>query len=370
MSDRTADVLVIGAGIAGASVAAELRQRCSVILLEAEKTAGVHSTGRSAASYLPSYGGPIVRALTRASKPLFDQFTAELGFELLTPRPLLWLANDEPSEARLGELLSDNPPLERLEPLDAVGLLAALRADRLTAAAFDPFAMDLDVAALHQAYLSRLKRSGTPMLYGARCDEIRAVGDGWRVTTGETTISVGAVVDAAGAWADEVAALAHVPTAGLQPKLRTVFLSSPRDAPDMTRWPGVVDACERWYFKPEHDLVLASPADETDTEPCDARPDELSIARAIDDINEATTLGLRSVSHSWAGLRTFARNREPVVGAWPGHPTFHFVAGQGGYGIQMAPALAKLAADVVVNEWARDWASVYGVTPADVAPRA
>jgi D-arginine dehydrogenase len=230
--------------------------------------------------------------------------------------------------------------------------------------------MDIDVAALHQAYLSLLTRRGGTIRRRAPVRRIRRLPSGsWQIEAAELLISCDRVVDAAGAWADEVAAAAGVRTVGLQPKRRTIFISPVARPLDMGRWPIIVDACERWYFKPEGaGRVLVSPAEESDCPPSDARPDELAIAATLETVSAVTSLELRSVSHSWAGLRSFVADRMPVVGSWPEHAGFNFLAGQGGYGIQMAPALAVLAADLVVHGEPTAASKDFGVSLAAVAP--
>jgi D-arginine dehydrogenase len=365
----TCDVAVIGAGMAGASVAAEIARERSVIVLEAEPVTGRHSTGRSAASYLPSYGSGAVRALTVASRALYDEMSEIAGVPLLTPRAYLAVAHDAASATAVEALLQQYDHLERVSADQAHALCPALRSDVVTAGALDFSSMDIDVAALHQAYLSLLTRRGGVLHRSAPAQRIRQLPRGsWEVEAPDVLISCDHVVDAAGAWVDEVAVAAGVPPLGIQPKRRTIFLSPASQQVSLATWPIVVDACERWYFKPEGDHVLVSPAEETDCPPSDARPDELAIARAIDAVNAVTTLGLRSVSHSWAGLRSFVSDRMPVVGSWPEYPGFDFLAGQGGYGIQMAPALAALAADQVVHGRLTVASEDFGVSLTDLAP--
>jgi D-arginine dehydrogenase len=322
------DVLVIGGGIAGVSIAYELAAHAGVVLVEAEPELARHTTGRSAAIYAPSYGGPVVRELTVASGPLF-------GDGILTPHPTLWIAVDDEGAEHLGEIEA-----EPITPARAVELCPILRLPR--AAAIDRSAMDIDVMALHARYVRGLKERGGEIRSNTRVTELRRDGDGW-VANG---IHANTVVNAAGAWVDQLAELAGVPTIGLQPKRRTLALVRADADP---AWPLVGDAAERFYFRAESGHLLISPADETPSEPCDAKPADLDVAIAIERINDATTLGLRSVHTAWAGLRSFVADREPVVGAWPDHPGFVFFAGQGGYGIQMAPALARTGADIVLG---------------------
>ncbi|MEU4674419.1 FAD-binding oxidoreductase [Amycolatopsis sp. NPDC023774] len=362
MSDLVSDVVVVGAGMAGASVAAELASRVSVVLVEAEYSPAVHSTGRSAAAFLPSYGGAVVRALTAASRSLYDARSVEYGTELLRSRPLIWVATDPESLRALAHAAKADRELVQLTSAETVAWCPALRADRIIEGALDSAAMDIDVAGLHGTYLGEFKRRNGNLLLDAPVRHVERTGREWRVTAGTQVISCGQVVNAAGAWADEVAKLAGVPTLGLQPKVRSAFVSPTAFSGEISDWPMIFDILERWYFKPEATLILGSPADETDTAPGDARPDELAVARALESINDITTLGLRSVRRAWAGLRSFVADRAPVVGSWAGHEGFHFVAGQGGYGIQMAPALAAIAADAVLEGELSARTAAYGAT--------
>jgi D-arginine dehydrogenase len=337
-----ADVLVLGGGMAGISIAYELAAHARVTLVEAEPTLAVHTTGRSAAIFAPSYGGPVIRVLTAASEPRYRALRTALDTPpLLTPRPVLWLGADEEGAAHLDEL-----SVERISPAQARELCPPLR--EITAVARDDSASDIDVMALHDGYRRGLRERGGTIRAGDRVTGIARDGAGWRVDAG-AVLTADIVVNAAGAWADELAAKAGVPTVGLCPLRRTAAIASgPRPADPS--WPLVADAADRYYFRPEGERLLISPSDETPSEPCDAKPDELDVALAIERINEHTTLGLRRVHAAWAGLRTFAADRNPVVGAWRGHPGFAFFAGQGGYGIQMAPALAALGAALVLGE--------------------
>ncbi|TDV40472.1 NAD(P)/FAD-dependent oxidoreductase [Actinophytocola oryzae] len=322
------DVLVIGGGIAGVSIAYELAADVEVLLVEAEPELALHTTGRSAAIYAPSYGGPVVRALTTASGPLF-------GDGILTPRPTLWIAVDDEGVAELRRLA-----VEPLTTAQAVALCPVLRTP--LAAAVDRSAMDIDVMALHARYVSGLRARGGTIRRNTRVTELHRQGDGWVVDD----IHARTVVDAAGAWVDQVAELAGVPTVGLRPMRRTIALAHATADP---AWPLVTDALDRFYFRAESGHLLVSPGDATPSEPCDAKPDDLDVATAIERVNAVTTLGLRSVHTAWAGLRSFVADGEPLVGAWPDHPGFVFFAGQGGYGIQMAPALARTGADIVLG---------------------
>jgi D-arginine dehydrogenase len=360
------DTIVVGGGIAGASIAYELAADRSVLLLEAEDALARHSTARSAATYVPGHGAAPLRALVAASGPRFARIAAELDAPpLLMPRAVLHVAFDAEGEATLAADLAEQAgepgaPVA-IDPAEAQRLCPVLRAGVVRAAAVVADAADLDAEALHQAYVRGLRLRGGTVRTGAPVTGVERRGDGWRVRAGTETIDVAEVVDAAGAWADVVAGLAGVPRIGLTPYRRTIAVVRVPDpallrGPDGARLPMVVDTPERFYFKQEGDGLLVSPADETPVEPHDVRPDELDVATALERAEEVTGLGLRSVRTAWAGLRSFVPDRLPVVGAWPEHPGFWFCAGQGGSGIETAPALAAFAAAVVTG----------GPLPADV----
>ncbi|HWH27931.1 MAG TPA: FAD-binding oxidoreductase [Mycobacteriales bacterium] len=336
---QTADVVVVGGGMAGVSVAYELAERCSVVLLEAETDMPVHTTGRSAAFYLPAYGNDVVRGLTAASLETFRTLPERVGAPpLLEPRSVLYVADDDAAPHRAHHLAT-----ETVEPISVDGACAEfplLRREAVTAAAIDVSGSDIDVLGLHQGYVRGGRERGVVVLRGARATGLRRTSTSWEVQTSTVTVSAAHVVNAAGAWCDEVAALAGVPQLGLRPLRRSIFVS-PVDAPSgFLRWPLLVDAAERWYAKPEGDALLASPAEEVPHPPGSPQPDMLLIAEAMDRIRAMTTLPLRTVRTQWAGLRTFAPDRTPVVGESEPGSGFWWVAGQGGYGIQLAPALA------------------------------
>ena len=370
----TADVAVVGGGIAGASVAHELAATRSVTLLEAEATLGSHSTARSAATWIPGHGVAAVRALITASGPRFTALAGELDAPpLLAPRPVLWTASDTDGAAALAAQVAEragepDAPVP-VDPDEARRRCPALK--ELRAAALTEVAADVDVAALHHAYVRGLRvRRGT-VRTSAWVVALRRDGAGWRIglANGESLLA-GAIVDAAGAWADGVAVLAGVPALGFTPLRRTIAVARVPDPtrlrpPDGGPLPMACDALDRWYFKADGPHLLVSPADETPTEPGDARPQDLDVALALERVEEATRPGLRSVVTSWAGLRTFVPDRRPVVGALPDHPAFWFVAGQGGSGIETAPALSALAAAVITGSAVPP---DIPLDPADLAP--
>ena len=359
-----ADVAVIGGGMAGMSIAAELAPTHSVIVLEQESQLAHHATGRSAAAFLESYGGPEVRALTRASRPLLE--AAAVDAPLLSARPLLWIAGPG-REPAIAELRRQQPNLRTLTPEEAQGICAAVRTCWVAAAALEPDAQDIDVAGLHQAYVREARRHGVAISRDSRVSGADHDGRVWRLRHAGGTVSAAVVVNAAGAWADRVATLFGARPCGLRPLRRTVVIARAGQRVPAS-WPLVADVDDTFYFRPDGPHVLASPADETPSGPCDARPEEADVARAIERVNLATTLALRSVVTAWAGLRTFAADRVPVTGFDPDVPGLFWLAGQGGYGIQIAPALARLAAGVLRGD-APATPPPGGFTPSALSPR-
>lgn len=351
---------MIGGGIAGVSIGYELAAYRRVTLLETETSLAAHSTGRSAALYLPGHGGPLVRTLINASYPRFTSLAQQLGAPaLLSPRPVLWTAFDDEGDRALHAELAeraDEPDVPvTLSPQEALRRCPALRRDTLRAAAIIETACDLDAMALHQAYVRGLRQRGGEVRVAAPVTELAAVAGGWRVRCGASDVLHATdVVNAAGAWADIIAGLAGVPRLGLRPLRRTIVVARVPDparlrAPNGRPLPMVIEAPEHCYFKPEGPHLLLSPCDETPVEPGDVRPDPLDVASALERVEAVTGLGLRSVHSSWSGLRSFVADRAPVIGSWPQHPGFHFFAGQGGFGIETAPALAALGAAIITG---------------------
>lgn len=334
--------------MAGVSIAYELAATMRVVLIEQENQLAYHTTGRSAAMYLQSYGGPIVRALTKASRQDFDRLQDEFDTpQLLTRKPVLWTTDDK-HYARLQFMLESIDVLRRVDADEALELCPVLRPDRIVAAAEDSTAMAMDVYAIHAAYVTGIRRRGGWIRAPAHLDALAREGSGWRAVVDREALRVDAVVNAAGAWGDLVADLASEPRVGLQPMRRTIF-TSPISALGDTNWPFVCDAAERFYFHAEHDYVLVSPADEIPDLARDVRPKDVDIARTLETVNYHTNLALRSVRNAWAGLRTFTSDRAPVVGMRVKGSGFFWFVGQGGYGIQMAPALARAGASLLVT---------------------
>lgn len=349
------DFLIVGAGIAGAGLAWALcadapGDACpSVRILEAEAHPGYHTTGRSAAMFSETYGNDTIRALSRASRPFFADPPA--GFSeapLWSPRAWLYIASAgqrETLKTWYGHARTLGPALEWLDTDAILRLAPVLRESHAAQAVCEPGGADLDVHALHQGFLRTARRKGTQLVTDARVECIERTGSGWRVLTHDGRAFLARVlVDAAGAWGDVVAALAGIQPAGLQPMRRTAIIFPAPDGADLKDMPVVVDIDEQFYFKPEAGKLLGSPADETPSEPCDAQPEELDVAVAAARIEEAVRFPVTRIERKWAGLRTFAPDRSPVVGYDDRVAGFFWLAGQGGYGIQTAPALSRAAA--------------------------
>jgi D-arginine dehydrogenase len=343
------DFLVCGAGIAGASIAAELAGGASVVVTEREDTAGYHTTGRSAALYVASYGNEAIRALTAASRPFFDGPPPGLtDHPLLTPRGCLHIggtAQADRLDILAAELAATGVEVSRIGGAAARAMVGVLRPEAVTGGVYEPGAADIDVAALHGGYLRLARRRGARIVVGDGVVALEQKGGGWRARLADGEIlDAKVVVNAAGAWGDELAALAGAPTVGLTPCRRTaVILEAPPNT-EIGGWPAVIAVDESFYFKPEAGRILASPADETPSAPTDAAPDELDIALCIERLQAAAAIPVRRVIRAWAGLRTFAPDRTPVIGFASGAPGFFWFAGQGGYGMQIAPAAARLGA--------------------------
>ena len=350
----TIDVLVIGAGMAGASLAYFLSASRRVVVVEAESQPGYHSTGRSAAMFMESYGTPTVRALTRASRAFY--MSPPTGFAstaLLRPRgALLVAAPDQETllDSSEAELRSHAPQLQRLDRAAVLARVPVLRPEQVIGGLFDPDAADIDVHALHQGFLRGARANGARIETSARVTALARDAGGWRVATPQHQWRATVVVDAAGAWADEVAQLAGVATIGLQPRRRAAFLFAPPAGVATTDWPCVVGLDESWYFKPDAGVLLGSPANADPVAPHDVVPEELDIATGIARIETMTTLTIRRPSHTWAGLRSFVADGDLVAGFDPGAPGFFWLAAQGGYGIQTAPAMGALCAAQICGE--------------------
>lgn len=374
---REVDYAIVGAGIAGASLAWRLARHGSVLLLERESQPGYHSTGRSAALFIESYGPPGVRALTRASRDFYLQPSA--GFvhsPILAPRGALYVAmrGQEVQLQQLQALLAPTTPqLRQLDAAQTLAMSPVLRADLVHGALYDPDAMDIDVNVLHHGFLRAARALGAVLRCDAAVTGARREGAGWAITladgpTGSITVNARVLVNAAGAWADELAQACGVAPLGLVPRRRSAFTFDLPPGMDASGWPSVISVDESWYIKPDAGRLLGSPANADDTVPHDVQPEELDIAIGIDAIQNATTLSIRRPASTWAGLRSFVRDGEIVIGADPDEPRFFWLAAQGGYGIQSAAGASALADALLRGVALPDELTREGVDPVQVSP--
>ena len=339
----TSDIIVIGAGIAGLSAAAELAADARVTVLEMEPQPGYHASGRSAAYFAAAYGKKIIRDITASCESFLrdppDGFT---DVELFRPRDCMFFGREDQA-AVLEKMQVDNPRLQFVDARAVCERVPVLSPDYLYGAMWDEKGGDLDVDALLQAYLRQLRRRGGLFLPSHRVSGLMKTSAGWNVTAGSEQFSAPLILNAAGAWVERVAAMAGLPSLGIQPLRRTALTIDPPGGVAHRDWPEMIDADEAFYFKPDAGQIMISPADETPSEPCDAQPEEIDVATGVYRFEQATGLDIRRVNHSWAGLRTFAPDRVFVAGFDPRTAGFFWLAGQGGYGVQSSPAMARLA---------------------------
>lgn len=350
MTQTSFDIAVIGAGIAGASVAAVLARTHNVLLIEREDVAGYHSTGRSAALFSEIYGNSAVRALSRASREFFYETPATFSpTPLIKQRGSLYIAG--PSQIAALEAFARSEgvgdSVQQLSQSEALALCPILRPEHVAAALLEKDAADVDVDALHQGYLRQFRARGGTSVFSSGVRALAQVGNEWCIETSTGEFRAAIVVNAAGAWADRIATLAGAAPLNIQPCRRTALLIELPSHKAADSWPMVIDIDEAFYLKPDAGLLLISPADETPVDACDVQPEELDAAIAIDRVENATTLKISRIRKKWAGLRSFAPDRSPVAGFDPDVCGFFWLAGQGGYGIQTAPGLSKLAASLV-----------------------
>ena len=367
------DFVVIGAGIAGASAAYEIAGRAGVLLLERESQPGYHTTGRSAALYMESYGTPAIRALTRASRAFFDAPPEVFGTEpLLSPRGVLHVAQPDQGElleAAWRELSERGGGVRRVSRDEMLTLVPCLRPEATGAGLAEDSASDIDVHALHQGFLRGLRQRGGQVRNHAEVVALLRANGLWtlRLAGGEA-VQARHVVNAAGAWADEIAKLAGVHPIGLEPRRRSAFTFSPPAGVDASRWPAVVGVDETYYFKPDAGQLLGSPANADPVAPHDVVPEELDVALGIYRIEQATTLTIRRPGRTWAGLRSFVADGDMVIGWDTEADGFFWLAAQGGYGIQSAPGAAMLARSLAMGEPLPQPLQAQGVQPQALSP--
>lgn len=370
--NTTADFLIIGGGMAAASVGHWLAPHGRVLLLERESQPGYHSTGRSAALFMENYGTPQVRALTRASRAFLQ--SPPPGFSdhpLLSPRGAMMVATPGQDQLLAEEWAASSQatPTVRLLDVDpACALVPVLRPEKIIGAVFEPDAMDMDVHSIHHGYLRGIRRHGGQLV----CDaEVTALGHHqgvWRVQAAGQTFEAPVVLNAAGAWADEVARLAGVRPVGLQPKRRSALTFAPPPGLRCSHWPMVASLDESWYMKPDAGMLLASPANVDPVPPHDVQPEEMDIALAIHRIEAVSTLQIRRPTRTWAGLRSFVADGDLVGGFDPQAPGFFWVAAQGGYGIQTSAAMGQTCAALAMGQDVPSAVAAWGLTAAMLSP--
>jgi D-arginine dehydrogenase len=371
MNHQTADFIVIGAGIGGASVAYWLSQHARVIVLEGETQPGYHSTGRSAALFMESYGPDQVRALTRASIDFFKAPPA--GFcdhALLSPRGAFVFAGpgqEAELDAHDASVRATSSAVERLDAQAALELLPVLRAGQVIGGVLEKDAADIDVDALLQGFLRGTRANGSLTVCDAAVVGMQRSGDMWIVDTAAGAYRAPVIVNAAGAWADHVARMAGAGQVGLVPKRRSAFIFAPPPALPCAHWPLFLDVLQSFYIKPDGGMLLGSPCNEDPVQAHDVQAEELDIAIAIDNIERLTSLRIRRPTHVWAGLRSFVADGELVGGFDPRLPGFFWAAGQGGYGIQSAPGAGRYYASVLLGEQADPQLGAFGFDPARIS---
>jgi len=356
------DIIVIGAGIVGATAAAFLGTDHKVALVEAEEQAGYHTTGRSAAIWILNYGPPDVRVLTGLSRDFFLHPPADISpVSLGVSRPIIYLAPHDQTDA-LDALIAQDLGITEISLAEAKAKIPALIDGYAVRAGLEPHSFDMDVAALHQGFLKRLRGRGGVLRLRSRAGRIERKGGDWHVeVSGGAVVRAPVVVNAAGAWGDEVAAMAGVAPIGLVPCRRTAAIIDP--APyDVSAWPLVQGAAHTWYVRPEaRSKLMVTPCDETPMHAHDVQPDALDVAIGIDRMQQALSIEVRRVEHSWAGLRSFSPDRNFAFGFDAAIPGFFWCVGQGGYGIQTAPAAGELTAALVAG---RDPGPAAAIVPA------
>lgn len=364
------DVVVIGAGLMGASAACQLSEHYSVALVEQEPQAGYHSSGRSAAVLLPAYGGALARALTAASKQFLESPPEGFAhFPLLSERGAIFIAGEQQRELLDRWLPESESAARALSSAEVVQRVPIVNPESIAAAVWLPEVKDIDAAALLGGYLKTFRARGGSLLLSSEVESIVRESGRWRLTLTSGEIQGTTIVNAAGAWADEVAVLAGGTRKGLVPTRRTmVVVDGPTNA-DVRAWPLLADAAESFYFKPDGGRLVVSPADRSAVAPHDVQADEYDIAVAIERLEAATSLRVRCVAHRWAGLRTFAPDDEPLIGFDPELPDFLWAAAFGGYGVQAAPAVGRCCQSLLRREPLPESFSKAGVDLDRLSPR-
>lgn len=367
------EAIVIGAGMAGASAAYFMAPHAQVLVLEREAHAGVHATGRSAALFSETYGSPQVRALTRATRPFLDHPPAGFASQpILTPRGAAIIGTEAQVErvmAMHAAMLPFTPNLSLQTGRELREQVPVLRPEAAHIGLLEPGAADIDVNELHQGFLRGLRACGGQLRVNVEISAIERGPGHWYVDTGEQVYRTPLLLNAAGAWVDQVAMLAGVASLGIEPRRRSAFLFEPPAELPTAHWPFVIDVDESFYFKPDAGLLLGSAANADPVLPHDVQPEELDIALGIYRIEEATTLSIRRPTRTWAGLRSFVADGDLVGGFAKDAEGFFWIAAQGGYGIQTSAAMGEACANLALGRALPAHLADAGLSAAMLAPR-
>ncbi len=383
------DIIILGAGIAGASLAWHLLDASSaapgrseaadtipaprVLLVEREPQPGMHATGRPAAMFMESYGPAQVRALTRASRAFYTRPPA--GFAdvaLIAPRSAMYVA--APDQVALlddtwASMRADGLDVQRLDAAHTLARVPVLRPERVAGSIVEADAQDLDVHAIHQGFLRGFRARGGQVRCDVEWTDAHFDGHTWSLTLADgQTLRAAVLVNAAGAWVDDVAQRCGIAPLGFEPRRRSAFTFAAPEGIDTSAWPVVAGIDESWYFKPDAGRLLGSPANADPAPPHDVQPETIDIATGIHRIEEATTLTIRRPHATWAGLRTFSRDGDLVIGRDAVNPAFFWLAGQGGYGIQSAPGAGMVAAALLRRGLVPDALAAHGVDARALSP--
>ena len=366
------DYLIIGAGIAGASVGYWLAPHGRTVVLEGAEQPGYHSTGRSAAMIIDSYGPEQVRAVSVASRPFLERPPAQFGEGSLLKRRGTLLLGRHGQEPLMDEhwnlLLTVSAGAKRLDPTEVMAIVPVMRQELLAGGILEPESADIDVHRLHQGYLRGIREHGGEIRCNTTVTRIERAGDQWIVDTDTGRYRCGILVNAAGAWCDEIARLAGARPIGLVPKRRTAFTFAPPAGVVIDEWPLCVAADWSWYMKPDAGRILGSPANEDPVAPHDVQPEDMDIAVGIDAIESMTTLEIRRPASTWAGLRSFVADGDLVGGFDIELPGFFWVAGLGGYGVQTSAAMGELCASLIRGSGIPEHIASHGVSEAALRP--
>ena len=347
------------------SAAYRLSDHGKVIVIEKEAHLGYHTTGRSAAFFTENYGNKTIRALTKASRYFLENPTESfLNNPLMSLNGgVLMIANSNQTDAVEKELKyahENSAKVFEISKKEALKMVPALKENYLDRALHEPYSKVMDVDLIHQGYARGAKKNETKIYFNQEVIKISKDKNLWNIKTRNETYSAPVIINAAGAWCDEIALLANCKPLGIKPKRRTIIIFKNTDNYIINKWPVVIDIKDNFYFKPEAGKFLASPADETDSPPCDAQPEEIDIALTIERLEKATNLKIKNVEHKWAGLRSFYPDRTPVVGEDNNNSGFFWLAGQGGYGIMTSPSISKILESLITGKkWPKKLEELY-----------